>query len=164
MDNGLWDALHRLTLKVDRLITDKGEKRGREPTEDKIVETWKTFYNMGFREKRRIWTFSCGHVDNIGEYRRMQDDSRARGNIGYVREDESKNGKCIWFYAYADETTKDLIVIEHRIRSEVKKDSELNVEFTDLIRVEGTPQQAFNWLQGNLGPYGYTGSPYAPIK
>jgi len=175
MDNGLWDALHRLLLKVDRLITDKPEKRPREetpppaeetpqPTENEILATWKTFYDMGFREKCRIWNFSCGSVDDIDEYRQVQDASRLDEKIGYVNEDRSENGDCIWFFAFAHVTVKDCIVIEHRIKYGVRNYSKFGKTFSSLITVSGTPQQAFNWLQKNLGSRGYTGSSYAPIE
>ena len=170
MDNGLWDALHRLLLKVDRLITDKGEKRPcgetpeLPPTDDEILDTWKTFYKICRAEKRRIWNLACGIIDNIEEYRYEQTVSRyERGYMGYVMT-KNEHDTCVCFYAFAHETIKGLIVIEHRLKSEVLNGSEWEKTFTDPITVRGTPQQAFDWLQINLGPNGYAGSSYAPIE
>ena len=170
MDHGLWDALHRLTLKVDRLITDKSRKRSLEeadeppPTDAEILATWRAFYDMCKNEPGRIWTLFCGIVDEIDVYHQEQEGSRERGFMGGVVKEESKHAKCICFFASVHETAKDCIVIEHMIKSEVLNGSDWVEEFTVPISVQGTPRQAFNWLQRNLGLGGYTGTPYAPIE
>ncbi len=162
MDNGLWDALHRLTLKVDRLVMNA---HGTEEisVDGQILKTWTTFYELFMGKRDRVWTLACSKVDTIGEYHDVQDHARITNHhIGYSKktkdgytDETTKHLPCVWFHAYVDVRDTDNIVLDLRIRNEVLYGHTYVEEFSDKKTVSGTPKKMFDWLNENLTLTGY---------